>query len=83
MRMIVNALDEKTIKKALVALRDNKDFFNLNQSALARSLYQPCKSWQVESYGYGPQAVLTGAQGLYEKKYTSYHRFDCNFIPES
>ena len=37
MRIIVNALDEKTIKKALVALRDNKEFFNLHQSALARS----------------------------------------------
>jgi len=208
-RIIVNALDEKTIKKALVALRDNKDFFNLNQSALARSradwlvgmnlsraftlaaqgaghdvtfpigrvktptlalvvrrereikefdkadyflikadikhengefkaawkpqetqlgrdkegrLVDPvitkalinklcsCKepaqivacetlekrepqrlpfslsALQVlagRKYGYDPQAVLTGAQGLYEKKYTSYPRSDCDFLPES
>ena len=34
-------------------------------------------------YGYDPQAVLTGAQGLYEKKYTSYPRSDCDFLPES
>jgi DNA topoisomerase-3 len=37
MRILVNALDEKSIKKALADLRNNKDFYNLNQSALARS----------------------------------------------
>ncbi len=37
MRILVNALDEKSIKKALANLRSNQDFFNLNQSALARS----------------------------------------------
>jgi len=63
MRMIVNALDEKTIKKALVALRDNKDFFNLNQSALARSLYQPCKSWQVEKLWLWATSRLNGCPG--------------------
>ncbi len=36
-RILVNALDEKSIKAALADLRDNKDFFNLQQSALARS----------------------------------------------
>ncbi len=37
MRILVNALDEKSIKKALADLRNNQDFYNLNQSALARS----------------------------------------------
>lgn len=209
LRMIVNALDEKTIKKSLTALRDNKDFYNLNQSALARSradwlvgmnlsraftlaaqgaghdvtfpigrvktptlslvvrrereikefnkadyflikadikhengefkaawkpkeeqagrdtegrlidgkiakalidklesTKEPAKivtcdtvekkepqrlpfslsALQVlagRKYGYDPQGVLTGAQGLYEKKYTSYPRSDCDFLPES
>lgn len=209
LRIIVNALDEKTIKKALTSLRDNKDFYNLNQSALARSradwlvgmnlsraftlaaqgaghdvtfpigrvktptlalvvrrereikefnkadyflikadikhengefkaawkpkeeqlgrdtegrlvdgkiakalidklesTKEPAKivacdtlekkepqrlpfslsALQVlagRKYGYDPQGVLTGAQGLYEKKYTSYPRSDCDFLPES
>ena len=209
MRIIVNALDEKTIKKALVALRDNKEFFNLHQSALARSRadwlvgmnlsraftlaaqgaghdvtfpigrvktptlalvvrrereikdfdkaeyflikadikhvngefkanWKPkeeqlgrdaegrlvdvgmtkalinklnsskepaeiatCETIEKRDpqrlpfslsalqvlagrkYGYDPQEVLTGAQGLYEKKYTSYPRSDCDFLPES
>lgn len=209
MRIIVNALDEKTIKKALTALRDNKDFYNLNQSALARSradwlvgmnlsraftlaaqgaghdvtfpigrvktptlalvvrrereiknfdkadyflikadikhengefkaawkpkekqagrdaegrlvdgkiakallqklesTKEPAKIMACDTlekkesqrlpfslsalqvlagrkYGYDPQGVLTGAQGLYEKKYTSYPRSDCDFLPES
>jgi len=36
-RILLNALDEKSIRAALADLRDNKDFFNLQQSALARS----------------------------------------------
>lgn len=36
-RLLMNALDEKTIRRALDNLRDNKDFYNLKQSALARS----------------------------------------------
>ena len=36
-RILLNALDEKSILRANSDLRDNKDFFNLKQSALARS----------------------------------------------
>lgn len=36
-RILLNALDEKSITRALAALRSNNDFFNLKQSALARA----------------------------------------------
>lgn len=36
-RILLNALDEKSIRAALNDLRDNKDFYNLQQSALARA----------------------------------------------
>ena len=36
-RILLNALDEKSIKEANEHLRENKDFFNLKQSALARA----------------------------------------------
>ena len=36
-RILLNALDEHSIKKALASLRDNADFFPLKQSALARA----------------------------------------------
>jgi DNA topoisomerase-3 len=36
-RILLNALDEQSIKKAIGNLRDNQDFHNLKQSALARS----------------------------------------------
>lgn len=36
-RILLNALDEHSIKKALNDLRDNADFFPLKQSALARA----------------------------------------------
>lgn len=36
-RILLNALDAKSIKKAIASLRENQDFFNLKQSALARA----------------------------------------------
>ncbi len=36
-RILLNALDETSIKRANANLRDNQEFFNLKQSALARS----------------------------------------------
>ena len=36
-RILLNALDEKSIKKANSNLRDNSEFYNLKQSALARA----------------------------------------------
>lgn len=36
-RILLNALDEKSIKKAISNLRENQDFYHLKQSALARS----------------------------------------------
>lgn len=34
-------------------------------------------------FGYSPQQVLDAAQSLYEKKYTTYPRSDCQFLPTS
>lgn len=34
-------------------------------------------------YGYEPQAVLDAAQSLYERKYTSYPRSDCDYLPKN
>lgn len=36
-RILLNALDEKSIKEAIAGLRPNSEFFNLRQSALARA----------------------------------------------
>lgn len=36
LRILLNALDEKSIRKALAGLRANSDFYNLQQSALGR-----------------------------------------------
>ena len=37
LRILLNALDEKSIKEANASLRDNRDFVHLKESALARS----------------------------------------------
>ncbi|WP_110953823.1 DNA topoisomerase 3 [Anaerosinus massiliensis] len=36
-RILLNALDEKSIRKAIASLRDNQEFLNLKHSALARA----------------------------------------------
>lgn len=36
-RILLNSLDEKSVKKAISHLRDNADFYDLKQSALARA----------------------------------------------
>jgi DNA topoisomerase-3 len=42
-RILLNALDEKSIRKALRDLRNNEDFYTLLQSAIARS----CADWLI------------------------------------
>ena len=36
-----------------------------------------------KKFGYTPQQVLDAAQSLYEKKFTTYPRSDCQFLPEN
>ncbi len=36
-----------------------------------------------KKFGYTPQQVLSAAQSLYEKKFTTYPRSDCQFLPTS
>ena len=43
-------------------------------------------SLQIEAgrkYGYTPQQVLDTMQSLYEKKFTTYPRSDCDYLPEN
>lgn len=43
-------------------------------------------SLQIEAgkkFGLSPQQILDAMQGLYEKKFTTYPRSDCEFLPES
>ena len=36
-----------------------------------------------KKYGYSPQVILDTMQSLYEKKFTTYPRSDCDYLPES
>ena len=41
---------------------------------------------QIEAgkkYGYSPQKVLDICQELYEKKFTTYPRSDCDYLPQN
>ena len=56
-----------------------------NKSELQRLPYS-LSTLQIEAgkkYGYTPQIVLDTMQSLYEKKFTTYPRSDCEYLPEN
>lgn len=72
--------DEVKNQSARVTLSERK---SLTESA---PLPYSLDTLQVEAnkrYGMSPSSVLAKVQSLYEKKYVSYPRSDCNYIPAS
>ncbi|WP_229711339.1 DNA topoisomerase 3 [Pectinatus frisingensis] len=70
------------IEKAEVIVRDVQGKDAVQHPPLPYSL----DTLQVEvnkKYGFSPKEVLATVQELYEKKYVSYPRSDCNYIPVS
>ena len=56
-----------------------------HKSELQRLAYS-LSTLQIEAgkkYGYTPQIVLDTMQSLYEKKFTTYPRSDCEYLPEN
>ena len=70
------------LEKAEVVIRDVQGKDMVQHPPLPHSL----DTLQVEAnkkYGFSPKEVLAAVQDLYEKKYVSYPRSDCNYIPIS
>lgn len=70
------------VEKAEVITKDVQEKDMMQYPPLPYSL----DTLQVEAnikYGLSPKEVLTMVQDLYEKKYVSYPRSDCNYIPVS
>lgn len=70
------------IEKAEVVVKDVQGKDMVQHPPLLYSL----DTLQVEAnkkYGFSPKEVLATVQDLYEKKYVSYPRSDCNYIPVS
>ncbi|MGE1063593.1 DNA topoisomerase 3 [Megasphaera paucivorans] len=70
------------LEKAEVIIRDVQGKDMVQHPPLPHSL----DTLQVEAnkkYGFSPKEVLVAVQDLYEKKYVSYPRSDCNYIPVS
>ena len=70
------------LEKAEVVIRDVQGKDMVQYPPLTHSL----DTLQVEAnkkYGFSPKEVLAAVQDLYEKKYVSYPRSDCNYIPVS
>nr|WP_196591934.1 DNA topoisomerase 3 [Pectinatus frisingensis] len=70
------------VEQAEVIVKDIQEKDMVQQPPLPYSL----DTLQVEAnkkYGFSPKEVLATVQDLYEKKYVSYPRSDCNYIPVS
>ncbi len=80
-KKVLQAIKMK-LEKAQVVVEDLQEKDTLQQPPLPHSL----DTLQVEAnkrYGFSPKEVLATVQDLYEKKYVSYPRSDCNYIPAS
>ena len=70
------------LEKASVIVKNIEEKDLLQNPPLPHSL----DTLQIEAnkhYGYSPKEVLDTVQSLYEKKFVSYPRSDCNYIPMS
>lgn len=86
-----NRLLDKAVAEELVASlkanptatitdREKKKKKELQRLPLSLSALQVIAG---KAYGYDPQQVLDTVQSLYEKKYTTYPRSDCEYLPTS
>ena len=84
-RLIDKKFAEKLIQKFSAAPLDGKiSSYKTTEKKESQPLPFSLSSLQVaagKAFGYTPQQVLDAAQNLYEKKFTSYPRSDCEFLP--
>jgi len=85
-----NRIKDKSILQAVKMKVEKAAVIVKTVQEKAMAQYQPLPysldTLQVETnqkYDFSPKEVLATVQGLYEKKYVSYPRSDCNYIPVS
>ncbi|MDU2064974.1 MAG: DNA topoisomerase 3 [Sporomusaceae bacterium] len=79
-KLLAKFVQNKTIETAEITRYETTEKKESPRLPLSLSALQVLAG---KKFGYDPQAVLDGAQKLYEKKLTSYPRSDCDFLPES
>ena len=84
-RLIYKKFAEELVKKFSTAPFDGKiASYKTTERKESQPLPFSLSSLQVaagKAFGYTPQQVLEAAQSLYEKKFTTYPRSDCEFLP--
>ena len=84
-RLIDKKFAEELLKKFSAAPHDGKIFsYKTTGKKESPPLPFSLSTLQVAAgkiFGYTPQQVLDAAQNLYEKKFTTYPRSDCQFLP--
>ncbi len=84
-RLIDKKFAEELVQKFSAAPFDGKiSSYKTTEKKESQPLPFSLSSLQVaagKAFGYTPQQVLDAAQSLYEKKFTSYPRSDCEFLP--
>ena len=84
-RLIDKKFAEELLKKFSAAPPDGKIFsYKTTEKKESPPLPFSLSTLQVAAgkiFGYTPQQVLDAVQNLYEKKFTTYPRSDCQFLP--
>ena len=85
-----NRLIKKEVADELLASLVNQsgtiESVRTERKKIAQRLPYSLSALQIEAgrrYGYSPQQVLDTMQSLYEKKFTTYPRSDCDYLPEN
>lgn len=84
-RLIDKKFAEELVKKFSTAPLDGKiSLYKTTERKESQPLPFSLSSLQIaagKAFGYTPQQVLDAAQSLYEKKFTTYPRSDCEYLP--
>lgn len=84
-RLIDKNFADELMKKFSAAPFDGKIIsYKTTEKKESQPLPYSLSSLQIaagKAFGYSPQQVLDAAQSLYEKKFTTYPRSDCEFLP--
>lgn len=85
-RLLDKSIAESVIEKVKSAGTGTIESVEQKKKQEGQRLPYSLSALQIEAgrrYGYTPQQVLDTMQSLYEKKYTTYPRSDCDYLPEN
>lgn len=80
---VVDSVKSKIENGGIQAVIDTVTVKKINEPAPLPFSLSSLQIAAGKKFGYSPQLILDTMQSLYEKKFTTYPRSDCDYLPES